>query len=946
MSYDPGLFAEKYQLAWQSAIASKPQGGLCGFEYEWNLLDSEFKPLLTVGSGPRRQSFVDYLRAGCLTPRAREYSQLEVFNWMIEWATRPYYHPRGAVYEGRLLEAVLCNALHKAGRQFNDRLYAWYGNLLFQTSVGPQSIPGAWNLAKRRYLERCVDLYGQALATAGTHTNLSLPEPLLAWDFMHLSPSERGDTHLDDYKSEFYITSTRLLRAFGSLFIATSASTPMRAETRDGKPVVVLTEDDSVRNLTFPNPPTLDLPDLYRSYKDYLHISYDLVRRGVRFGNNNWTPVRARSFAEPVERLILVTSDQLQDLYGRGLYAAGEAGRVEEMAHQIEIQNLMARINLPMSRVEVRTDDGGHPLEVDVANLTLKHLLLLRSYADPDFGRQFRYDREDIARARRNEELASRQGLRAEIENPLTAKPVQMREFLSWTLGELDSLAHALGNWDDLLPLREMAGGGPNTAQRMRARLRAELGHQDEVPVNLLKRLAEEREVQVLHDVEMIAETCCFMTGEESKLGDFLQRARDEVRLDPQVPVRFRPRPEAMLEITYPDKTSEILALAQQLVRIPSVTACPEERVEEVHRAATFIFDYVRNHGLQVRYYNQSKYPAVLAGLPGQMNAPVMFSGHFDVVAPDPDDSQFEPRIEGDYLWGRGAADMKTVVATYLVWLKDTLRQGPPYPPVNLLLVGNEENGESEPMGTPYALRLVAEEERTPDGEPYAPRILIAGERTGERGNELWGQVCIQNRGVFRLEVVVRGERGHTATSAQSELSERLVQARSSIAELFNRALTLKSVEGWQSQVRFPFIQVGTPGVFNISADLGVLGIEVRPIPEDDMDRVLGEVKAYCTAQGLELRVLVKENGIACSPDNPYLKALIRAVEGCSGAPAIVGKKLPGTSARFAPGGQGVVWGQSGLGPHARGERHYVPSILPYYQAMQEYGKVLLAQGA
>jgi hypothetical protein len=145
------------------------------------------------------------------------------------------------------LEAVLCNALHKAGRQFNDRLYAWYGNLLFQTSVGPQSIPGAWNLAKRRYLERCVDLYGQALATAGTHTNLSLPEPLLAWDFMHLSPSERGDAHLDDYKSEFYITSTRLLRAFGALFIATSASTPMQAETRDGRPVVVLTEDDGTQ---------------------------------------------------------------------------------------------------------------------------------------------------------------------------------------------------------------------------------------------------------------------------------------------------------------------------------------------------------------------------------------------------------------------------------------------------------------------------------------------------------------------------------------------------------------------------------------------------------------------------------------------------------------------------------------------------------------------------
>ena len=87
-----------------------------------------------------------------------------------------------------------------------------------------------------------------------------------------------------------------------------------------------------MRNLTFPNPLAIDLPDLYRSYNDYLHLSYDLVRSGVRFGNNNWTPIRARSFAEPVERLIAVTSDQLGELYARGLYSIGEEQPAEEMA--------------------------------------------------------------------------------------------------------------------------------------------------------------------------------------------------------------------------------------------------------------------------------------------------------------------------------------------------------------------------------------------------------------------------------------------------------------------------------------------------------------------------------------------------------------------------------------------------------------------------------------
>jgi acetylornithine deacetylase/succinyl-diaminopimelate desuccinylase-like protein/gamma-glutamyl:cysteine ligase YbdK (ATP-grasp superfamily) len=944
--FNADLFAEKYRLALQTALESKPQSGLCGFELEWNLLDSQFRPLRTVGSGPSQDSFVDYLRAKCLSPWIKEYSQLEVFHWMIEWATRPYFHPRGAVYEGRLMEAAMLNALDKAGKQFGEELSAWYGNLLFLTSVGHDSIPGSWHLAKRRYLERCVDLYGDTLATAGTHTNLSLPDPLLAWDFMHLPANERGDTHLDEYKSEFYITATRLLRAFAALFIATSASTPLQAQVRNGRPVVALTEIDSVRNLTFPNPPALDLPDLYRSYNDYLQISYDLVRRGVRFGNNNWTPVRARSFAEPVERLISVTSDQLHDMYARGLYVIGQASAVDEMAQQIEIQNLMARINLPMARVEVRTDDGGHPLEIEIANLTLKHLLLIRFYADPDFGRSFRYDREDITRARRNEEHAARNGLRSEIENPLTGKPVGMREFLNWTLNEVQPLGKALGVWEDLAPLVEMAQGGLNTSERLRLRLRLEIGQTDEVPVPILRALAGERRDRVRQDVETIAGIYPALDGEAAKVGEFLQRARDDVRLDPQAPIRFRPRPEGLIELAFPDKTSEIVALAQQLIQIPSITACPDERLDEVRRAATFIFDYLRNYGVGVRYYNQSKYPAILAGFPENMQAPVMLSGHFDVVTPEPDDSQFVPRAEGDYLWGRGAADMKTVVATYLVWLKDSLRHGPPYPPINLLLVGNEENGEIEPMGTPHVLRLLAEEEKDPTGKEYAPRILIAGERTGEKGDELWGEICTQNRGVMRFQLVARGQRGHSGTASPSgpvvsDLTERLLLARASITGMFGRHLTLSSPDGWQSQARFPFIQIGTQGVYNVTADVGYLGVEVRPIPQDDLFALLADLRGYCESQGLEFLPEAMENGVICDPNQSYLQGLIKAVRKVSGNEPAIGRKLPGTSARFAPGGQGVVWGQSGLGPHARNERHFIPSILPYYQSLQEFGKIL-----
>jgi acetylornithine deacetylase/succinyl-diaminopimelate desuccinylase-like protein len=685
---------------------------------------------------------------------------------------------------------------------------------------------------------------------------------------------------------------------------------------------------------------------LYRSYQDYLQISYDLVRRGVRFGNNNWTPVRARSFADPVERIISTTSDQLNALYTRGLYAAGESTPPEEMALQVEKQNLMARINLPMGRVEVRVDEGGHSLDIDIANMTLKRLLMLKIYSDSKFARGFRYDREDIARARANENLAAKHGLRAEIENPLTGKPITVREFLKWTLNELKLLAQSLNMWDDLQPLVDMSEGGRNTAEKIRARLKMELGESTEVPMSLLKELFYEHEAQIKADVEKICSDYNSLGSDASKIGEFIQRSRDVTRHEQNAPIQFRARTQAVIELSYPDKTAEVVDLSQQLIRIPSVTACPNERLDEVHRAGSLIDDYLRNAGLDVKYFD-GKYPALYATFPSQAtsdkgqgkspnrlvaspSSPILLTGHFDVVEPEPDDSQFTPRIEGDYLHGRGAADMKTVVSTYLVWMKDMMKAGKPYPNIALMLVGNEENGEAEAWGTPFVLKELN----------LTPSLFVAGERTGEKGTELFGEICVENRGVMRFDIIARGAKGHSGVAGTGDLSEKLIAARSALNEIFAKHLTLKAADGWQSQAKFPFINVGTPGVYNVTAAEGILGVEIRPIPQDDVEGLKLKVEGYCAENGLEASFSVMENGVACDPQNPALLALIQSVKNASGADPKIGRKLPGTSARFAPGGQAVVWGQTGVGPHAKNEAHYIPSIEPYYKSLNELAKL------
>jgi len=385
------------------------------------------------------------------------------------------------------------------------------------------------------------------------------------------------------------------------------------------------------------------------------------------------------------------------------------------------------------------------------------------------------------------------------------------------------------------------------------------------------------------------------------------------------------------------NKTREIVELSQNLMRFHSVTVGEIERLDQVRLAAAFIDDYLSKSGLDVRLFDDAKYPAILIGFPGQLLAPVMFSGHFDVVAPEQDDSQFDPRINDDYLWGRGASDMKTVVATYMVWMKDRLLAGPPYPPVNLMLIGNEETGEGQPMGTPHILEILAHE------SGYIPDFFIAGERTELSGRQLWGQVCIQNRGIMRFDLVAHGERGHTGVAgAQRDLSTRLLTAYAELQKIMARCLTLGADDGWQSQVRFPFVKVGTPGIYNINADYGILGVEARLIPQDNIESLYQVVVDYCAVHDFTLENVLMEKGIACDPDNPFLQALITAVETVSGQPVQIGRKLAGTSARFAPGGQGVVWGQSGIGPHAADERHYIPSIWPYYQALETFGDILL----
>ena len=99
-----GRFAEKVLLALETSRCNDPESGTSGLEVEFNILDQNLVPVARVGYGPESRSFADYLQDDRLPDWARPRFQLEVFHWMTEVTTRPFYSPTATAAEARLLD--------------------------------------------------------------------------------------------------------------------------------------------------------------------------------------------------------------------------------------------------------------------------------------------------------------------------------------------------------------------------------------------------------------------------------------------------------------------------------------------------------------------------------------------------------------------------------------------------------------------------------------------------------------------------------------------------------------------------------------------------------------------------------------------------------------------------------------------------------------------------
>jgi succinyl-diaminopimelate desuccinylase len=135
----------------------------------------------------------------------------------------------------------------------------------------------------------------------------------------------------------------------------------------------------------------------------------------------------------------------------------------------------------------------------------------------------------------------------------------------------------------------------------------------------------------------------------------------------------------------------------------------------------------------------------------------IVFAGHTDVVptgpASDWQSPPFTPEIRGEFLYGRGASDMKGAIAAMVIAVADFLTKHPDFPgSLGFLITSDEEAAAIN--GTQ---KVIAELQKRGEKIDYC----IVGEPSSIE--QTGDQIRIGRRGSLHGRLVVHGKQGHVA---------------------------------------------------------------------------------------------------------------------------------------------------------------------------------------
>jgi succinyl-diaminopimelate desuccinylase len=282
---------------------------------------------------------------------------------------------------------------------------------------------------------------------------------------------------------------------------------------------------------------------------------------------------------------------------------------------------------------------------------------------------------------------------------------------------------------------------------------------------------------------------------------------------------------------------------------------------------------------------------ACLLASHGQGDLALYFHGHYDVV-PAQSPQQFQPRRNGDFLFGRGSCDMKGGLVAMLYAIR-ALRECavPLNGRVVLAIVPDEETGGERGSAWLSQNALLG----------HGGIGMLTAEPTS-------GVVWNANRGAISLRVEVRGKSAHVGLQHQGENAfERMHCVVAKLLELKREVEQRKthhavghpedpnaerdSKPGPRNSILLIGGASGGGTNFNVVPERCWFTVDRRINPEEDFDtekQRLISVLEDCRRAGIPLdwRILQEGRSASSAEDDPLGQALAQSIRAVSGQPS------------------------------------------------------------
>ena len=233
----------------------------------------------------------------------------------------------------------------------------------------------------------------------------------------------------------------------------------------------------------------------------------------------------------------------------------------------------------------------------------------------------------------------------------------------------------------------------------------------------------------------------------------------------------------------------------------------------------------------------------------------VVLAGHTDTV---PANGNAGARIDGDVLWGLGAADMKGGVAVHLA-----LARALPAPAVDVTYVfyaGEEVAAEHNGLG-----QLVRDRPDLVAGD-----VALLGEPTS-------GELEAGCQGTMRVEVRLHGQRAHSARPWTGRNAVHRLGAVLRAVESFPERRPVVDGCEYREALQAVLVQGGVAG--NVIPDLATVTLNRRFAPDRTGAEALAELQELLAPHledGDELDVIDVADGARPGLDHPVLQRLVQ----------------------------------------------------------------------